>query len=133
MRIAVALAAAIAFATVTAGALAATTSPALPTRVSLSGNGAPRCTYFPVHTNRSWPMITIVIRRPTTQGTFDAISARYQAQGNGWYKWCGHYRRESTPGSYTWYACMQPTELDHVRNRVSCTTRTPKRWIAVVS
>jgi hypothetical protein len=127
------IAAAVALLTCGTAALGATTSPAIPTRISLSGSGAPRCTLLPVHVDHSWPEIAVVIRNPKTPGAFIAIAARYQAEGTGWYRWCGRYRDHGRPGGYTWYACLGPTALDHTSNTVRCTARTPKRWLAVTA
>lgn len=117
---------------VPATALAVVTSPAIPSTISLSNTGAPRCTYLPVKMDHSWEIVTVVIRRPSTPGTFATITARYQT-GQSWFKWCGHYRGNTkSPGSYTWYACMDPNELNHSTDVVTCTLRSPKRWVTVV-
>lgn len=118
---------------VAAAAFAASTSRAVPTRISLTGSGAPRCTFLPVHVDHSWPEIAVIVRSPKRPSAFISITARYQAAGTGWYRWCGRYRGRGTPGGYTWYACLGPTKLVHATNTVRCTARSAKRWVSVVA
>ncbi len=112
-----------------ASAFALASSPAKPTTISISGTGAPTCTYLPYSTTaKSDALAQITILQGTTK--IKSLRATNVPAGNHTIRWCGKDTAAAlvAPGAYLWHV-----QTRHYAGTGGLSTPTVNRQINVIA